>query len=139
MGLAALAFALPASGATYDPAADPNSMAATAAYLGAGAWWSAGYTGRGIDVAVIDTGVAPVQGLDAPGKVVYGPDLSFESQSQTLKNNDTNGHGTFMAGLIAGNDGDGYRGIAPGARIVSVKVGTADGAVDVSQMIAAPR
>src|SRR6185312_984838 len=48
-------------------------------------------------------------------------------------------HGTFMAGLIAGNDGQpgGYRGVAPDARIVSLKVGVADGGVDVSQVIAA--
>ena len=44
-----------------------------------------------------------------------------------------------MAGLIAGNDGQagGYRGVAPDARIVSLKVGVADGGADVSQMIAA--
>jgi serine protease AprX len=112
-------------------------MASTTAYMGAQAWWGAGYTGKGIDVAVIDTGVAPVQGLDAPGKVVYGPDLSFESQAPNLRNVDTNGHGTFMAGLIAGNDGMSYAGVAPDARIVSVKVGVADGGVDVTQVIAA--
>ena len=37
--------------------------------------------------------------LTAPGKVVYGPDLSLESQAPNLTNLDTNGHGTFMAGL----------------------------------------
>jgi serine protease AprX len=44
-----------------------------------------------------------------------------------------------MAGIIAGNDGTktGYRGVAPDARIVSVKVGVTDGGVDVSQVIAA--
>jgi serine protease AprX len=44
-----------------------------------------------------------------------------------------------MAGLIAGNDGQpgGYRGVAPDARIVSLKVGVADGGTDVSQVIAA--
>ena len=41
-----------------------------------------------------------------------------------------------MAGLIAGACED-YRGIAPGARIVSLKVGVADGGVDVTQVIAA--
>ena len=47
------------------------------------------------------TGVAPVTGLDGAGKVIYGPDLSIESQSPDLTNLDTYGHGTFMAGLIA--------------------------------------
>ncbi len=76
----------------------------TTAYTGAKAWWNAGYTGAGVDVAVIDTGVSPVEGLATPGKVVYGPDLSLESQAPNLRNLDTNGHGTFMAGLIAGKD-----------------------------------
>ena len=97
---------------------------------------------------MIDTGVSPVEGLATPGKVIYGPDLSLESQAPELRNLDTNGHGTFMAGLIAGRDAalsapysnepaSTYRGMAPDARIVSVKVGVADGGVDVSQVIAA--
>jgi serine protease AprX len=132
----------------YDPAADPNSMDATATYMGVEQWWDAGYTGKGVDVAMIDTGVAPVDGLSDPGKVVYGPDLSLESQAPNLRWLDTNGHGTFMAGLIAGHPGSlvapysiapasVYRGVAPDARIVSVKVGTADGGTDVTQVIAA--
>src|SRR4051812_38033299 len=123
----------------YDPSADPYSMQNLTAADGAQAWWNAGYTGKGVDVAVIDTGVAPVAGLNASGKVINGPDLSLESQNPSLQYLDTNGHGTFMAGLIAGNDGQagGYRGVAPDARIVSLKVGVADGGVDVSQVIAA--
>jgi serine protease AprX len=127
----------------YDSRADPNSMYSTTLYSGAQAWWNAGFTGKGVDVAVIDTGVSPVAGLDAPGKVIYGPDLSLESQAPNLTNLDTSGHGTFIAGLIAGRDGgpgassSAYRGMAPDARIVSLKVGTADGGVDVSQVIAA--
>jgi serine protease AprX len=43
-----------------------------------------------------------------------------------------------MASIIAGNDGvpGGFQGVAPRARIVSVKVGARNGAVDVSQVIA---
>jgi serine protease AprX len=123
----------------YDPTSDPYSMQSITASGGVQAWWNAGYTGKGVDVAVIDTGVAPVAGLNATGKVINGPDLSLESQNPKLQYLDTNGHGTFMAGLIAGNDGQtgGYRGVAPDARIVSVKVGVADGGTDVSQVIAA--
>ena len=141
-------FASPIAASSYDPAIDGYSMAAVAQQIGATDFWNAGFTGAGVDVAVIDTGVTPVAGLDAPGKVVYGPDLSFDSQSPTVTNLDANGHGTFMAGLIAGKDAgvtapyasapaSAYRGIAPDARIVSVKVGAADGAVDVTQVIAA--
>ena len=134
--------------AGYDPAGDINSMASTTDYTGAQAWWAAGYTGQGVDVALIDSGIAPVDGLNAPGKVVFGPDLSLESQAPNLANLDTYGHGTFMAGLIAGRDATltapytqapatAYRGMAPDARIVSLKVATADGGTDVSQVIAA--
>jgi serine protease AprX len=140
--------AAPVRAATYDPGLDVNSMASTTSYSGAQAWWAAGYTGRNVDVAIIDSGVSPVDGLSAPGKVVYGPDLSLESQAPALTNLDTFGHGTFMAGLIAGRDSavtapyeqapaTAYRGMAPDARIVSVKVATADGGADVSQVIAA--
>jgi serine protease AprX len=137
-----------ASADGYDPATDPDSMYATTLYSGAQAFWAAGYTGAGVDVALIDTGVSRVAGLDGSGKIVYGPDLSLESQAPNLRNLDTNGHGTFMAGLIAGKDdalvapyaaapASAYRGMAPDARIVSLKVGVADGGVDVSQVIAA--
>ncbi len=134
--------------AGYDAASDVNSMASTTDYTGAQAFWAAGFTGQGVDVAIIDSGVSPVEGLNAPGKVIYGPDLSLESQSPNLTNLDTFGHGTFMAGLIAGRDAaltapyaqapaSAYRGMAPDARIVSLKVATADGGTDVSQVIAA--
>src|SRR4051812_32230763 len=123
-------------GGSYSPDTDPYSMANTALETGAQAWWSAGYTGKGVDVALIDSGVAPVSGLDTPGKVVNGPDLSLDSQSATLRYLDAYGHGTFVAGLIAGKDSS-YRGMAPDARLVSLKVGAADGAVDVTQVIAA--
>ena len=80
----------------YDPASDTYSMQNVTVGNGVQAWWNAGYTGKGVDVAVIDTGIAPVAGLNAPGKVLNGPDLSLESQNSSLRYLDTNGHGTFM-------------------------------------------
>ncbi len=148
------ATAVPALGATsvaaatYEPATDGYSMKSLTEITGVTAFWDQGYTGAGIDGAVIDTGVVPVEGLATPGKIIYGPDLSLESQSPNFQHRDSNGHGKFMAGLIAGKDSTltapyknapayAYRGIAPDARIVSIKVSTADGGVDVTQMIAA--
>jgi serine protease AprX len=100
--------------------------------------WSDGVDGSGIGVALIDSGVAPVPGLDGDGKVINGADLSFDSQYGPTRYLDAYGHGTHMAGIIAGNDGtrSGFRGVAPGAHIVNIKVGASDGTVDVSQMIA---
>ena len=65
--------------------------------------WAAGYTGKGVDVALIDTGVAPVQGLTS-GNVVDGPDLSFDSIHPDVRYKDAFGHGTHLASIIAGRD-----------------------------------
>ncbi len=96
-----------------------------------------GYSGQGIDVALIDSGVTPVVGLDQSGKILYGPDLSNEGGLPNLANLDTYGHGTHLAGIIAGDDGDMVGGIAPDSRIVSVKVAGATGETDMAQVVAA--
>ena len=104
-------------------------------------------TGHGVGVALIDTGIAPVEGLTSESKIVNGPDLSFESQAANTRYLDGYGHGTHMAGIIAGKnnavvageeaDDKNFVGMAPDAKLVNVKVGVADGAADVSQVIAA--
>lgn len=101
----------------------------------------AGINGSGVDVAVLDSGVSRVPGLDAAGKVVYGPDLTTDALDPVRRNNDGFGHGTHVAGIIAGADPDTtaegvrFTGIAPRARVVSVKVATANGATSVSTML----
>ena len=141
----------------YDPA-DTSSLSAITQITGAQDLWNQGFTGQGVDVAVIDTGVAQVPGLDRAGKVIDGPDLSFDNAEPTLRYTDAFGHGTHMASIIAGTDvASGtpdapcttclgpsaytdttkFVGVAPDARIVNVKVGAYDGAADVSQVIAA--
>jgi serine protease AprX len=133
----------------FDPttqiANNPHSMYNLIQASGAPTYYQGGYYGQGVDVAVIDTGVAPVTGLNS-GNVINGPDLSFESNNPALAHNDTFGHGTHMASIIAGRDPNWnwfsyqtpgvFQGIAPQARVVSVKVGDSMGAVDVTQIIA---
>ena len=176
-------------------ASELGSLGNVTRMVGADVAHAAGLTGRGIDVALIDSGVVPVDGLLTAGKVLNGPDLSLESPSgwdpgapppppappaapapapepaasDTVSTEtsdpaawtsadpvddtaaapapapvpvppptylDTFGHGTHMAGIIAGK-GTSFTGIAPDARLVSVKVASYDGATDVSQVIAA--
>jgi serine protease AprX len=131
----------------YDPAKDDGSLQLIEQTIHAQDAWKKGYTGKGVDVALIDSGVSPVNGL-TNGNVINGPDLSFDSQYPNLTDLDGFGHGTHLASIIAGRDFTGtpqqygannsqYLGVAPDARVVSVKVANADGSADVSQVIAA--
>jgi serine protease AprX len=92
--------------------------------------------GQGMTVALLDTGVADTPDLHGD-RLVRSPDFSGETDGI-----DHYGHGTFMAGLIAG-DGSAsaqhahpHTGIAPAARIVSVKVADAHGATTLAKVIA---
>ncbi len=130
----------------YDALAHKGSLWHIASTVGAHGSYKAGFTGKGIGVALIDTGVTEVPGLDT-GNVFHGPDLSFDSQDPELAHKDAYGHGTHLGAIIAGRDAVGtpssytsaerFNGIAPDANLLSVKVGANDGAVDVSQVIAA--
>jgi serine protease AprX len=133
---------------------DPGSLFTIERATGARSVWNrkdrsnANYTGRGVGVALLDSGINPVRGLDAPGKIVYGPDLSIEGNG-VLADQDTYGHGTFMAGLIAGRrttnpshdlpsaPASVQLGFAPDATLLSIKLATTDGSTDVTQVIAA--
>jgi serine protease AprX len=87
--------------------------------------------GRGIGVGVLDTGIAASG--DLAGRVVASADLSGEWSFT-----DSYGHGTFMAGLIAGSgQAGGPAGVAPGADLVDLKVAGADGATTLGQVLAA--
>ena len=79
--------------------------------------------GAGVTVAVVDTGVADVPGL--AGRLTH-VDATGEGIGDGF------GHGTFVAGLVAGaGDADGaYAGIAPGARILDVRVADDKGRTD---------
>ena len=69
-------------------------------------------------------------GLPAePGRVVHGPDFSREGSNRRLATLDTFGHGTHLAGLIAGT--------APGARIVSLKVAGSQGETELGRVLRA--
>lgn len=90
--------------------------------------------GAGVDVAVVDSGVSPVPGLE--GRVVDGPDLSEDAADPAKRHLDGFGHGTHLAGVIAADAGAAMRGVAPAARIVNVKVADHDGATSLAQLLA---
>ncbi|MEV5671049.1 S8 family serine peptidase [Streptomyces sp. NPDC052503] len=80
-------------------------------------------TGEGIKVVVIDTGVnSSTPSLE--GQVLKGLDATNADGDET---DDYNGHGTTMAELIAGTGkGGGLRGLAPGAKIIPMRVADTD-------------
>jgi len=103
--------------------------------------------GRGVRVAVLDSGVEPVAGLGASetapsGRIAAWVDLAEPHARVPV---DRYGHGTHVAGIIAGGeveilDPGGavavYGGMAPGAEIVSVRVLDANGEGRTSDLIA---
>jgi serine protease AprX len=105
---------------------------------GSGALGVTAADGRGIDVALVDSGVVPIGNLAQQGRVVYGPDFSSERDDRDLRNLDTFGHGTHLGGLIVGRDpSTGFTGVAPNARLVSLKIAGADGDTNLARVLAA--
>jgi serine protease AprX len=81
--------------------------------------WETGFTGRGIRIAVLDTGIDR-EHPDLASRVALTQDFTGEGFA------DHNGHGTHVAGIIAGQ-GSRYRGVAPEASLIGVKVMGAGG------------
>jgi serine protease AprX len=93
---------------------------------------SGGDTGQGVTVAVLDTGIDNLP--DFAGRLAGGVDLTGGNNPYQ----DSYGHGTFVAGLIAGNGASSngqYSGEAAGAKLVSIKVAGADGTTHLGTLI----
>jgi serine protease AprX len=114
--------------------------------IGAPTAWDKGYTGRGVGVAVIDTGIAGdvpdfrTSRSEATSRVVASAVVNPSASSS----GDGLGHGTHIAGLIAGNGknrpfGDPavgkYVGVAPHANLIAVKAGDEHGGATVLDVI----
>lgn len=86
--------------------------------IGAPAAWQAGFTGTGVSVAVLDTGIDS-EHPDLKTQVAGRKNFTDEADRDVI------GHGTHVASTVAGTgaaSGGKYRGVAPGARLYDGKV-----------------
>lgn len=93
--------------------------------------WSNGDQGQGLSVAVVDTGIVNSPDFGSPRRIVA-------SVTRDGSRRDGYGHGSHVAGLIAGNgaQSDGtYTGVAPSTNLVNVKVGDDQGVATLSDVI----
>jgi serine protease AprX len=102
-------------------------------------------TGQGVTVAVVDSGVRPHPDLTDPVTGASRILASVDFVGDAPRSGDDHGHGTHVAGIIAGNGAAStgaqylrtFRGIAPRAGIVSLRVLDGTGSGQTSSMIAA--
>ncbi|ADB31062.1 peptidase S8 and S53 subtilisin kexin sedolisin [Kribbella flavida DSM 17836] len=90
----------------------------TVPQIGVPAAWSAGLTGRGVTVAVVDTGI-DAQHPDLAGKVAAAKTFVDGATGDQI------GHGTHVASTVTGSgaaSGGSYRGVAPDVRLIDAKV-----------------
>jgi serine protease AprX len=87
-------------------------------------------------IAIIDTGIDKDRVADFGGRVVASVDFASIKSGSSDSSADFSGHGTIVAGIAAGSS-SAYPGVAPGARIVSLRVMSGDGRAIASDVIAA--
>jgi serine protease AprX len=96
--------------------------------------WAQGIDGRGVIIAILDSGIDKNH-PDLAGRVVG--EINFVDDEETTR--DLLGHGTLVAGIIAGSgaaSGGKYKGIAPGASLLNIRVIDSAGNGQVSDIIA---
>ena len=102
--------------------------------IGAPSAWSAGLTGKGVTVAVVDSGI-DVTHPDLADAVVASQDFTGSASGP----DDQYGHGTHVASIVTGSGAGharGYSGVAPDATLLNAKVLDDDGLGSESTIIA---
>jgi len=98
------------------PASDP------VAALGAPAVWQSGVTGKGVTVAIIDTGV-DISHPDLVRSFRGGASDWFDPNAEQKRPIDRHGHGTQIAGLVLGTGASGKTlGVAPQAQWIAARI-----------------
>src|SRR5580765_871965 len=114
--------------------------------IGTASAWNAGFTGAGVGVAVIDSGINDSHpdlwdSAHSSSRVVFHQDFTGTATTNgSGAHYDLYGHGTHVAGIIAGNgslSGGRYAGVAPGASLIDLRALDANGAGSDSTVIAA--
>lgn len=108
------------------PAAAPQALSnpeANVALVNAPALWSMGYTGQGVVVASMDSGVSMAH-ADLANRWRGGSNSWYDPYGQhPAAPVDFSGHGTWTMGVMVGDDKDGSSiGVAPGAQWIAVKM-----------------
>jgi subtilisin family serine protease len=107
--------------ATFGPAAGP-APEPNVALTNAPALWALGYTGQGVVIASLDTGVDATH-PDLAASYRGGTDSWFDPYGQNAAPADLNGHGTLTMGLMVGDGASGTSiGMAPGAKWIAAKI-----------------
>jgi len=87
--------------------------------------WDLGYTGQGVRVAIIDTGI-DTDHPDLAPNIDVAASASMIAYEPSIE--DVDGHGSNVAGIVAAADnGIGVIGVAPNAEIIAIKVFDASG------------
>jgi len=110
------------------------SLAVSAPQVGAPVAWDSGLTGKGVTVCVVDTGIDGTH-PDLKDRIVGWKDIVGNRTTPY----DDFGHGTHCAGIIAGTgtaSGGKYRGVAPEADLIGVKVLSKNGSGNESDILA---
>ena len=146
------------------------AMADATNMVGAINAWDLGYTGKGMVVGIIDTGIKQTheafnvmpegakidqkylenvfsqygnlmhgqntEGAYYSAKMPYNWDY-FQGDADPTHNPGTQNHGSHVAGIVAGNNGKDFKGVAPDAQIISLQVFNNGGGASVDDMLAA--